>query len=78
VLAEYIYIYIHAAPGQMKDFSQTGVVLVWRLLYNNYYICSREYPTKINKEAEEHLRAFAEKVGQHVKNNNGFFDKIFG
>ncbi len=37
-----------------------------------------EIPTKINKEAEEHLRAFAQKVGQHVKNNNGFFDKIFG
>ncbi len=37
-----------------------------------------EIPTKVNKEAEEHLRAFAEKVGQNVKNSNGFFDKIFG
>jgi molecular chaperone DnaJ len=37
-----------------------------------------EIPTKINKEAEEHLRAFAQKMGQSVKNNNGFFDKIFG
>lgn len=37
-----------------------------------------EIPTKLNKEAEEHLRAFAEKVGQNVKNSGGFFDKIFG
>ncbi|WP_186646220.1 molecular chaperone DnaJ [Fluviispira vulneris] len=37
-----------------------------------------EIPTKINKEAEEHLRAFALKMGQNVKNSNGFFDKIFG
>ncbi|APJ04977.1 molecular chaperone DnaJ [Silvanigrella aquatica] len=37
-----------------------------------------EIPMKVNKEAEEHLRAFAQKVGQNVKNNNGFFDKIFG
>jgi molecular chaperone DnaJ len=37
-----------------------------------------EIPTKINKEAEEHLRAFAQKMGQNVKNSGGFFDKIFG
>ncbi|MBX9702769.1 MAG: molecular chaperone DnaJ [Silvanigrellaceae bacterium] len=37
-------------------------------------------PMKISKEAEEHLRAFAEKIGENVKNtgNNGFFDRIFG
>lgn len=37
-----------------------------------------EIPTKLNKEAEEHLRAFAQKMGQNVKNSAGFFDKIFG
>ncbi len=37
-----------------------------------------EIPTKITKEAEEHLRSFAHKMGQNVKNSAGFFDKIFG
>jgi molecular chaperone DnaJ len=37
-----------------------------------------EIPTKINKEAEEHLRAFAHKMEQNVKNSSGFLDKIFG
>jgi len=37
-----------------------------------------QIPTKVSKEAEEHLRAFAEKVGQNVKDSGGFFDKIFG
>lgn len=37
-----------------------------------------EIPTKMTKEAEEHLRAFAQKMGQNVKNSGGFFDKIFG
>jgi molecular chaperone DnaJ len=37
-----------------------------------------EIPTKVPKEAEEHLREFASKMGQQVKNGSGFFDKIFG
>lgn len=37
-----------------------------------------EIPTKIPKEAEDHLREFAHKMGQNVKNSSGFFDKIFG
>ena len=37
-----------------------------------------EIPTKIPKEAEDHLREFAHKMGQNVKNGAGFFDKIFG
>jgi molecular chaperone DnaJ len=37
-----------------------------------------EIPTKLPKDAEEHLREFALKMGQNVKNNSGFFDKIFG
>jgi molecular chaperone DnaJ len=37
-----------------------------------------EIPTRVGKEAEEHLRAFAKSVGQHVKDGGGFFDKIFG
>lgn len=37
-----------------------------------------EIPSKIPKEAEEHLREFALKLGENVKNANGFFDKIFG
>lgn len=37
-----------------------------------------EIPTKMSKEAEEHLRAFAQIMGKNVKNSNGFFDKIFG
>lgn len=37
-----------------------------------------EIPTKMTKEAEEHLRAFAQKMGQNVKNSSGFFEKIFG
>ncbi len=39
---------------------------------------SVEIPTKIPKEAEDHLRAFAVKMGEHTKNSAGFFDKIFG
>lgn len=38
-----------------------------------------EIPTKVSKEAEEHLRAFAEKHGESVKGHGaGFFDRIFG
>ncbi len=37
-----------------------------------------EIPTRLNKDAEEHLRAFAHKVDQNVKDGGGFFDKIFG
>ena len=37
-----------------------------------------EIPTKIPREAEDHLREFANKMGQNVKNSAGFFDKIFG
>jgi molecular chaperone DnaJ len=40
---------------------------------------SVEIPTKISKDAEEHLRAFAEKHGEAVKGQgSGFFDRIFG
>lgn len=38
-----------------------------------------EIPTKVSKEAEEHLRAFAQKHGESVKGSgSGFFDRIFG
>jgi molecular chaperone DnaJ len=38
-----------------------------------------EIPTKLTKDAEEHLRAFAEKHGEAVKGQgSGFFDRIFG
>ena len=39
-----------------------------------------EIPSKVSKEAEDHLRAFANVVGQSTKGNSGagFFDKIFG
>ena len=38
-----------------------------------------EIPSKISKEAEEHLRIFAQKHNESIKGNNGgFFDKIFG
>lgn len=40
---------------------------------------SIEIPTKLTKDAEEHLRAFAEKHGEAVKGQGaGFFDRIFG
>ncbi|MEN9808886.1 MAG: hypothetical protein RLZZ488_453 [Pseudomonadota bacterium] len=40
---------------------------------------SVEIPTKLSKDAEEHLRAFAEKQGEFVKSHgSGFFDRIFG
>lgn len=37
-----------------------------------------EIPTKVTKEAEEHLRAFAQKHNESVKGGGGFFDRIFG
>jgi molecular chaperone DnaJ len=38
-----------------------------------------EIPTKLSKDAEEHLRAFAEKHGEFVKGQgSGFFERIFG
>ncbi len=37
-----------------------------------------EIPTNVSKDAEHHLRAFAQKMGQNVKDGSGFFDKIFG
>jgi molecular chaperone DnaJ len=38
-----------------------------------------EIPTRLTKDAEEHLRAFAEKHGEAVKGQGaGFFDRIFG
>lgn len=37
-----------------------------------------EIPSKLSKEAEEHLRAFAQKHGESVKGSGGFFDRIFG
>lgn len=37
-----------------------------------------EIPTRVSKEAEEHLRAFAQKHGEQVKGGGGFFDRIFG
>jgi molecular chaperone DnaJ len=37
-----------------------------------------EIPTKVSKEAEEHLRAFAEKHGENVKEGSGLFGRIFG
>jgi molecular chaperone DnaJ len=38
-----------------------------------------EIPTKVSKEAEDHLRAFAHKHGEAVKGSgSGFFDRIFG
>ena len=38
-----------------------------------------EIPTKVSKEAEEHLRAFAQKHGENVKGSgSGFFERIFG
>lgn len=37
-----------------------------------------EIPSKLSKEAEEHLRAFAEKHGENVKGSNGIFNRIFG
>jgi molecular chaperone DnaJ len=40
---------------------------------------SIEIPTRLSKDAEEHLRAFAEKHGESVKGQgNGFFERIFG
>jgi DnaJ-class molecular chaperone len=35
-------------------------------------------PTKLNKEAEQHLRAFAQSMKENVKNCSGFFGNIFG
>ena len=35
-------------------------------------------PTKLNKEAEQHLRAFAQSMKENVKNSSGFFGNIFG
>lgn len=38
-----------------------------------------EIPSKVSKEAEEHLRAFAHKHGEAVKGSgSGFFERIFG
>lgn len=38
-----------------------------------------EIPSKVSKEAEEHLRAFAKTHGENVKTHGGgFFDRIFG
>ena len=37
-----------------------------------------EIPSKVSKEAEEHLRAFAQKHNESVKEGGGFFDRIFG
>lgn len=38
-----------------------------------------EIPSRVSKEAEEHLRAFAKSHGESVKNGGGgFFDRIFG
>lgn len=40
---------------------------------------SVEIPSRVSKEAEEHLRAFAKSHGENVKNGGGgFFDRIFG
>lgn len=38
-----------------------------------------EIPSRLPKDSEEHLRAFAESINQHVgKGSGGFFDKLFG
>jgi len=37
-----------------------------------------EIPTRVSKEAEEHLRAFAQKHGETVSEGGGFFGRIFG
>jgi molecular chaperone DnaJ len=38
-----------------------------------------EIPTKVSKEAEEHLRAFAQKHGENVKgSSSGLLERIFG
>jgi molecular chaperone DnaJ len=37
-----------------------------------------EIPSKVSKEAEEHLRAFATKHGENVKGSGSFFERIFG
>ena len=39
---------------------------------------SVEIPTKVNKEAEEHLRALLKKVGQNVKTIMAFLTKYLG
>jgi molecular chaperone DnaJ len=39
---------------------------------------SVKIPHKIDKESEEHLRAFAQRQGELVKPNNSLFDRIFG
>lgn len=70
-------------PGQRIVVSGAGVPKLEK--YGNgkgdlVILVQVEIPTRLTKEAEEHLRAFAAKHGEAVRDgsNSGFFERIFG
>lgn len=68
-------------PGQKIVIRGAGVPKLDRRSQGDLVVdVNVEIPTKLTKDAEHHLRAFANTVGQNVKegNSGGFFDKIFG